>query len=149
MKLVIDSSVFLSALNPSESGSRTSRQLFALLKQSRKVELTILPMIVPIEVANILLQTGELFLHFEGFEAFYKHFKQYVLLDINLPFMRKLLPQLNYFKLRTNDAIVSATALLYDASIISWDKQLVRAASPFMPAFTPDEFIKEIETNQA
>lgn len=48
-----------------------------------------------------------------------------------------------FAKLKTSDAIVALTALIYNTTLISWDKKLNEVAKKYIPAYSPSEFLRK------
>lgn len=67
-------------------------------------------------------------------------------MDIN--FVEKIFDSMPKFSLKTPDAVIVSTAILYQSILISWDKKLLsEAKTQRIPGFTPTEYIasEEIE----
>lgn len=141
MNIVVDSSVFVSAINPAEPQHAISRRFFESL--SAKEGTVIIPWLVVLEVANTLARYGSLFSHFPNTERFFNRFDTYILRPIDEQFARQSIVFLPILKLTSADAIIAATAAINQAELISWNRQLLKSAQQIVAVRTPEEFLQE------
>lgn len=138
MKLVLDSSVFISYLNKDDIFFDRTIEFIDYLKD--KQEIIILPVIVFLEVANVLTRNNR---HFkEGY--MFSVFNKYEMIEIDLHLARLLLPMFKKFRLKTSDSIILGTAILNEATLITWDKKLEKEAKKLIDVQTPKSFLKKI-----
>lgn len=140
--IVVDSSVFLSALIPEDVFHTQSVRFFSHLEENK------IPILIPILVLMEVMQVG------------YKKMKDPQLLHswmltftrlndakglrmipLEAMFFSNFLKFHVSFPLKTSDAIVSVTAAMENLPLISWDKQLVKASRHLVEAHTPSEFL--------
>ena len=133
-KILLDSSVYISSLNTEDIFHRQTKE-FAQRLKNKKIEIVV-PVLVVLEVANILQQPAE--------DVFYI-FEDGLLVNLDLAITKEIIPLLKNIKLKTSDAVIAATAKIYEAGIISWDKKLVKESKKLVFACTPKEYLQELK----
>ena len=131
--LLLDSSVYISGLNTKDSFHKLTKK-FAIRLKNKEVDI-IVPVLVVLEVANILQQPAE--------DVFYI-FEDGLLINLDLSLIKEIIPLFKKIKLKTSDAVIAATAKIYEAGIISWDKKLVKESKKLVNAHTPEEYLQEL-----
>lgn len=139
--LVIDSSVFISALTPAEEHAGTSQAFFRALRGGAYAGVVV-PTTVVLEVGNILMQKGRLARSAPMLASVQAHFEEFEIVPVDDEFVSAALLLFPRLALRTADAIVAVTASLYDAALVSWDARLLRGARVLVSALTPAEFLR-------
>lgn len=137
--VTLDSSVLIPLIKTTEIHYEKSKYFFDKITGSGGRFL--IPIIVLFEVFHNLkrlqLIDGELnhrkFKDFFNLDCF-----QYFNLDLNFFSMFK---EFDFFnKLKTSDAIITASALLTKTPLISWDKKIIES---YDDAYTPDQFLRK------
>lgn len=136
--LLVDASVFVAALLESNTHHAASRQFFTLLRENEKLPYLVVPATIVLEVANILTKFGR---HREA-RSLPSYFPTLQVVPVDDSFIRQAMPVFARVHLKTADAIVVATAFLWKAHLVSWDRQLLREAKHLIPALTPPEYLK-------
>lgn len=133
MRLLVDSSVFLSALLETDVHYADSKEFFGYLKE-REVEISlVIPATVILEITNVLVKLGH------PAEAGYlpRRFPTLETIAIDDEFAARAVPVLERVRLKTADAIIAIAAFLEKATLISWDKKLLAEAGKIVPSATP------------
>lgn len=136
MNLVLDSSVFISYLNKDDVLHKATNQLIQFLLNKQKF-IIIIPVIVFLEVANVLARKKRDFIE----DYMLSVFQKYQVVDIDLHFARSLLPLFKQITLKTSDAIILGTAILNKATLITWDEKFQKQAKTFVEVQTPKGFL--------
>jgi|SRR3989344_1741267 len=133
MKLVVDSSVFISALGIKDIYSRSSRKFFARISKHQIG----LPALV---VAEILVamkkQKGK------NLADIYENLTSFEIIILDREFLDRftaLIP--DSLNLKTSDLIIAMATKLYKATLITWDKKLLSFAASICPVIKPGEFV--------
>lgn len=137
--LVIDSSVFLSAWNSAESFHSESSRFFDHL--SRKEYALSAPELAAFEISNVLIRLGlsaKLPDYLQIFEE-----GTVDLIPLSEEVLEHFVKLAGKISLKTADLIFCAVAKQEEASLITWDKQLVKTASKAIPAMTPTEWLEK------
>lgn len=137
MKLLIDSSVFISFFNDADVFHKDSVVFFEKLLEDKNV-INVLPILVLLEMVNVLQQKIGVFNEKKLLEAFNKYEK----VDLSFESCRGYLLLFNRLHLKTSDAIITACAKLTNAILITWDEKLVKEAKKLANAQTPATFLK-------
>ena len=132
--LLLDSSVYISSLNTKDIFHKQTKK-FALQLKNEKIEIVV-PVLVVLEVANILQQPAE--------DVFYI-FEDGLLINLDLSLIKEIIPLFKKVKIKISDAVIAATAKIYEAGIISWDKKLVKESKKLVNAYTPEEYLQELK----
>ncbi|GEM_PF-1492161 len=142
-KLLIDSNVYVSALTEEDSLRKPSFSFLEKTLYSSSPFHIIFPRLVLLETANVLFRkTGD----FEQATIFHEMIKnstknEIIEFDYHIQFVAESL--FSKLCLKTSDLIIAASAFVTNSQLISWDKQLLKECSPFIEAYTPDEFLKK------
>ena len=135
-KIVIDSTVFVSALGKPDDFSANSKQFLATLLKHDSIQL-IIPTVVIAETLNTLQKQDKpiknLLTYFSGFE----------LVALDSEFINYFAKNLKKSPLKTSDAIIAVTAKLNNSLLISWDKQLISPKNVLCKTLTPKEFLTQ------
>ncbi len=131
-KLVIDSSVFISAVGEKNVNSYPSQQFFGLLKR----DIAIIPILVVIETITILGKQGN-----KQIEEILDYLLSMKTVNIDPEFLAKTKQWLiGRTSLKTSDLLIAVTAKLHSCTLITWDKQLLKNAHKICPTLTPTQF---------
>lgn len=135
MRLVIDSSVFVSSLGIDDEFTKTSRLFF------RKIinEQVFVPSLVVAETLTIVGKQKK-----KSVASLLRYFYSLILIPLNQEF-------LNYFakhlptttSLKTNDFIIAITAKMHKALLITWDSKLLSSAGKICQVLTPGDYLKQ------
>ena len=126
---LLDSSIYISNLNASDQFHLKTRDFIQKLeKQSEEIEI-IVPILIILEVANVLKKTPEEILTF---------FADSKIIEFNLDLVQKVIPFFKSINLKTSDAVIAGTAKIYGAELVSWDMKLIKEAKKLVKAYTPD-----------
>ena len=128
-RLVIDSSLYVAFANPLDEHFLDS-QLFLENLVSKGQLLT--PRLVVIEVINVLNR-----LKVKEVDLIESVFRGGELVELDERVQEVIMGILPQVKLKSLDLIIVATAKLYEAQLVSWDKKLVREANKVVKAYTP------------
>lgn len=129
----IDASVFISAIGVKDIFSPDSRSFFTCLSPRQPV---ILPILVVAEtVVTLSRQKAD-----SGNKAF-TYLERFDIVHLDMPYLKKIISSSSGKKLKTSDFIIAATAKLYKATLITWDKQLLSSANTICKAITPKQFV--------
>lgn len=131
-KIVIDSCVFISHFGKDEF-TYQSKSFFQKISQTNTQ--IILPALVAAEVLVVLRQNGAI-----NLEKITQIFSQMEFSEINRETIKDLsnLLEINRPYLKTSDLIIVLTAKLNKATLVTWDKQLLR--NNFCKTTTPKEY---------
>ena len=132
--LLLDSSVYISSLNTEDSFHKLTKE-FAMQLRNREMEI-IVPVLIVLEVANVLRQPAE---------DVFCIFEDSLIVNLDLSLTKSIIPLFKEIKLKTSDAVIAATAKIYEAGIISWDKKLVKESRKLVDAYTPKEYLQELK----
>ncbi len=139
MKLVLDSSVFISYLNEDDVFYKITIQFVESLLQKNTV--IIIPVIVFLEVSNVLLRKDRNFAQ----EDIVDIFQQHKVVNIDLDFAKKLLPLFKKINLKTSDAIILGTAIINNATLVTWDEKLIKEAGKIANVQTPTTLLSKTD----
>lgn len=134
MRLILDSSVFISFFNDTDVFHRKTE---AFLKKIIKKQglVIILPVLIFLEILHILYKQLSKFDEKTVFTIFSKYEK----VDISFTLVPQILPLLKELDLKTSDAIIVALTKLFDATLITWDKKIINQAKEVIKVKTPPE----------
>lgn len=134
--LVVDSSVFISALGQNDKFSTKSRQF--LLQTSKHQEIVfLLPSIVVAEViVNLRKQKGP------SIKKILDSLLKYKIVPLDTYFLEHFYAQTRNPSLKTSDLIIAGTAKMHDATLISWDKKHLSKDQKVCSAMSPETYIK-------
>lgn len=136
--LLIDASVFVSAVLESDVHHRASREFFKTLRRAEERPLFIVPATVVLEMANVLTKFGK---HRQA-ASMAERFPILQTVAIDDTFITQAIPVLQKVRLKTADATVAISAFLHNATLVSWDRQLLREARRIVSTALPDQYIE-------
>lgn len=134
-RIVIDSSVFLSALGAEDQFSLSSKKFFQAIPPETII---ILPALVIAETIVNLKKISS------AQPEFLKYFEGMKIVDLNLEFLKKLADTKGTSFFKTSDFIIALTAKLYKATLITWDKKHLLPENDICKAVTPLEFMERV-----
>ncbi|MEK7648549.1 MAG: PIN domain-containing protein [Patescibacteria group bacterium] len=134
--LTIDSSVFLSSLLERDHYHQTSLAFFSHIHQHPYI--TTLPMIVVLEIANILSKYNK------DPRPAIESLMALTILPHDQSTIEEAITIFKRLHLKTSDALVVWCAYVSESTLISWDKQLIRQAQKLIEASTPSDFLKKM-----
>ena len=135
MRILVDSSVFISFFNETDVFYKETIKLINKLAKDRTVEL-ILPILVFLEVVYVLQKQLKKF----DEEKIMRIFIASRSVELTYNLAKEILPIMRNINLKTSDAIIVATAKLTDAILITWDQKLKKEAAKLVKTKTPQEF---------
>lgn len=135
-RVVIDSSVFLSALIEKETRRLETLLFFKKLGIAKKS--IFVPSLVVAEVINKLQRTESK----ERVEIVYRFLMSFMVINLDNVFLRQAFPYWSRCRLKTSDAIIALTSAIYGTVLVSWDEKLVAEAGKITKAITPAEFMR-------
>lgn len=141
IKVIVDSSVFISALGIREIYSQNSRQFF----QSLTDEQVILPSIVVEEILVNLRKQGK-----KNLLVIYKYLQSFELIFLNKDFIRQTLPLLQKTShLKTTDFIIAASASSLKGKLVTWDEKLLLYGKAICEVMTPKDYLQQHKHKKA
>ncbi len=131
IRLVIDTCVYVSYF-ASDSKSDATRTFFKRLSPASEF---ILPTLVVCETLVSLAKVK-----YKKIELVLESFQKLLLIDLDSNFVQTLLKLLTSqtSMLKTSDLIIALTAKLHNATLVTWDKQLL--SQNICPTVTPQKF---------
>ena len=133
---VLDSSVYISYLNPKDAlHTETKKFIDKIISPDTNF---IVPIIVFLEVGNVLQKTSPKFRN----EDLIRLFEDHLIVNLDLGLAKKLLPIFKKFNLKTSDAIIAACTKMVDATLITWDERFKKEAEKFVAVQDPTTFLK-------
>lgn len=135
-RVIIDSSVFLSALIEKETRRLETLLFFKKLGIAKKS--VFVPSLVAAEVINKLQRTEG----GERVEVVYRFLMSFMVINLDKVFLRQAFPYWSGCRLKTSDAIIALTSAIYDCILVSWDEKLIAEAGKITKAATPAEFMR-------
>ncbi len=134
--LVIDASVWVSAADPSDTVSETSR---AFLSQVAAQELSIaLPEFAKLEIACALARRLRSAEHGRSLTDQMLESPRMSTYSVNRPVLRNAIQLGTRSFLRAGDALYAAVAQRVEGQFVTWDRELIKRAG----AVTPDGWIE-------
>jgi len=134
MTYLIDSSIYISALNSDDVLQPTSQTALSIIQKSR----IIVPALIISEIITVLNKTNP-----KATKPAVHSLLNNVVVALDVKFIHQFLrriPPVNHLK--TSDLVIAITALIYKATLITWDKQLINNTKSLCVAITPTQ-IKE------
>lgn len=141
MKLLIDSSVYIAFFKDSDFFHKESVALIEKLSEDKKVSI-VLPILVFLEILNVLYKKLGAFDEKKLLNSFNKYEKVDLDFESAVDFML-LFKKVN---LRTSDAIIAACAKMEDATLVTWDEELVKEAKKLVSTQTPKTLLNKTIT---
>lgn len=134
--IVIDSSVFLSALGTEDQFSLNSKKFFQVVPPETTITL---PALVIAEIIVNLKKISPLP------PEFLKYFEGMKIINLDFEFLKKLAETKGPDILKTSDFIIALTAKLHQAVLITWDKKHLSSDSDICESITPSEFVEGVD----
>lgn len=139
MNLVVDASVYISALGIEDEYTPDSH-LFFRTAQKRQ-EIFFLPTLVIVETLTILRKQNH-----PDITSVSNTLMDMRIIPLDIAYIKQfttfLLHQL--VKLKTSDLIITVTATVYKATLITWDKRLLAANDILCPVMTPADYLSTL-----
>lgn len=134
---ILDSSVYISYLNPQDSLHEKTKKFINLITAPDMD--FVVPIIVFLEVGNVLQKRLPQFTT----ENLMRFFEDHNVIGLNMEIAENLLAVFKKFGLKTSDAIILGTAILNNATLITWDEKLVKKARKLANVQTPTIFFNK------
>jgi predicted nucleic acid-binding protein len=143
MILTIDASVFVAAARPQESHYSVSRQF---LRQARSQNATVFcpTLVLPECAAAIVRPTGDRALA-EELVALIAGFPELHLVSLDPPLAHQAVQVATHHRLRGADSVYVAVASAADASLITWDDEMLDRGAGVVTTRTPQQWMVERE----
>ena len=138
MKLLIDSSVYIAFFRDNDVFHKESVAFIEKLSEDKNVSI-VLPILVPLEIANVLYKKLSVFDEKKLLNSFNKYEKVGLDFESAADFML-LFKKIN---LRTSDAIIAACAKMENAAFVTWDEKLLKEAKKLTKVQTPKTFLNK------
>lgn len=133
--LVVDSSVFIASLSPSDSTHDISRQFLSKLA----VQDVILPTLILAEVATVLHRNK-----YKEIPTVIRNISTFPLVHLDHDFIEQMMGKLPEMPvLKTADMIIVICAKAAKATLVTWDKQLLKLQKKVCEVITPDGFLRD------
>jgi len=136
--LTIDSSVFVAVFDSLDIFHQQSKDFFDYLANS-KVRV-VLPILVLFEVSNALARKKKI----EDPAWLLGEFEKFELLDMDTEFLKSAFPFFRLLSIKTGDAVIAATSVLYDTKLITWDRTFRDAVKKYVSVFTPPDYVEHM-----
>lgn len=136
MRILLDSSVFISFFNDTDVFHLNTVNYIKNLLEDKKLTI-IMPALVFLEVAYVLTKQLRIF----DEEKILTVFAKYERIPLTFSLIEKILPFLRHITLKTSDAALVAIAKYTDATLITWDEQLLAKAGKFVKTQTPIQLL--------
>ena len=134
-RLTIDTSVFISSFEESDSLHSESLRFFNAINQEESS--IVVPVTIVFETFNNLIQRG-----WTDTSLMRAQFESMDVISLDRFDITRALPIFRQVKLKTADAIVVFVSKEYRAILVSWDKQLIKEATRVVSAMTPTEYLE-------
>jgi predicted nucleic acid-binding protein len=142
-KVVIDASVFISSVSKDEHFYKDS---VALIKKVAAEEIqVVIPILTIFEILQSLYRKTQ---DMKKVDRVYQQLidlnvsKSLTIIRLEADFLAYFVTHHHKFPLKTSDAVIALTAEREHCPLISWDKQMLKAASKNVETYTPTEFLK-------
>lgn len=144
-KFLIDSSVYLSSLLPHDSTHQISRKFFAALQRETSLQI-VLPLIVALEVINNVYRYTQTRQEDQILNALSDP-ALFTIVDIDTSFLQEIfLPHYTAFRLKTADSIIAVASLHHQATLVTWDKRLLRQTQDRLTTVTPAQVLEGLNS---
>lgn len=138
--LVIDSNVFVSALGKPDDFTKDSQRFFKSLDSDTEL---ILPSLVVWETVTAIFKQNIIAL-----KVVVKYFRGLDIIPLDAQYINLAVSYLpKDTNLKSSDLIVALTAKIKEATLITWDIQLLRNTSKFCTALTPKQYLMKKTSN--
>ena len=136
MRCTIDASVFVASARSDEPNYLSSRKF---LRDAQSLEIYCPTLALAECAASIVRQTGDPSLA-EELVSIIEDFPGINLISLDLSLARKAAQTAIAHRLRGADAAYVAVADAFDATLISWDQEMLKRCPPAVAAITPDHW---------
>lgn len=134
---ILDSSVYISCLNLQDALHEETKKFINSIA-SPDINFVV-PIIVFLEVGNVLQKISPQFRN----EDLIRFFEDHSIVSLDLQLAKKLLVVFRDFRLKTSDAIILGTAIIENATLITWDEKFINEAKGFVGIQTPKTFLSK------
>lgn len=138
MKLLLDSSVYIAFFKDNDVFHKESVTFIEKLSKDKSVSI-VLPVLVFLEIANVLYKNRTFF----DEKKLLKSFNKYEKVNLNFESAKDFMSLFKKIDLRTADAIIAASAKMEDATLVTWDEKLVKKAKKLANVQTPTAFLNK------
>lgn len=142
-KIVIDASVFISSFSKEEQFYKDS---VALIKKIVTEQIQVfVPMLTIFEILQSLYRKTQ---DLKKVDRAYQQLidlnvsQSLTIINLEADFLAYFVTHHHKFPLKTSDAVIALTASREHCPLVSWDKQLLKAASKQIETYTPKEYLK-------
>lgn len=97
-----------------------------------------LPSLVVAEVLNNLQRLGGE----KRIEIAYRFLMSFTVINLDNLFLKQALPYWRKCRLKTSDAIIAITSVIYQTVLVSWDEKLIAEAGNITKTLTPADFMR-------
>lgn len=142
-KIILDASVFVSSLSKEEPFYKDSVAL--ITKIASEGIHVVVPMLTFFEILQTIYRKTQ---DTKAVERIFGQLmdlnvsKSLTIINLEADFLAFFVTHHHKFSLKTSDTVVALTALREKAPLISWDKQLLKAAGKCVETYTPKEHLK-------
>lgn len=146
-KLVIDASVFVSTFSEGEEFHAESRAFFEEI-MGGKTDIFV-PILTIFEILQTFYRNTNDTKRVDRINAYLIEMnmsQRLKVINLEADFLAYFVTHHHEFPLKTSDAVVALTAEREHCPLISWDKQMLKAASKNVETYTPTEFLKHNAT---
>lgn len=134
--LVIDSNVFVSTLGKPDNFTCESQKFFKNLNSDIEI---ILPSLVVMETKVAIFKQNPLTL-----KPMTKYFQGFNIVPLDAQFINSAIRSLQKdILLKSSDLIIALTAKMHQATLVTWDNNLIRYANKLCPVVTPVMYTAE------
>lgn len=138
MKLLIDSSVYISLMGKKDEYSSPSEKFMLTLEEDGGE--VIMPSLVAAEIVNVLAKQKT-----DKLSAVTQNLLDFGIVSLDESILREMLKisLKSVLTLKTSDLVIAITARLTDATLVTWDKKLLKSATKICKVKSPkDMFIR-------
>ena len=138
MNCTIDASVFVAAVRLEEDHYTASREF---MRQAREDAVTVFcpTLVLPECAAAIARPTGNLAL-VDELTVLIENFPGLHLVNIDLPLARRAVQIATTHRLRGADSIYVAVAEMFNATLVTWDTEMLQRGSAVVQTLAPTEW---------
>ncbi len=138
MNCTIDASVFVAAVRLEEDHYTASREF---MRQAREDAVTVFcpTLVLPECAAAIARPTGNLAL-VDELTVLIENFPGLHLVNIDLPLARRAVQIATIHRLRGADSIYVAVAEMFNATLVTWDTEMLQRGSAVVQTLAPTEW---------
>lgn len=139
MRLLFDSSVFISFLNEKDIFHKETVKFIEILSEENDIVIVV-PVTVFLETVNILYKMN---IDYKD-QQFFEIFKRYQTVDLTFESSYSIISFFKKLNLKTNDAIIATISKITASTLITWDQKLKKEASNLVEVYTPEEVLKKL-----